>query len=122
MQYDKDINSTIFRKLRKILLSFSEIKELKNAKQTSYSDEFGVIAMLRSKDDNMVIAFGKGSVLAEKYLQLQGDGKIVRHLSFKSIEDVNEKILREMIIESLVLNMEANEMKKLRKNIKEIDA
>jgi len=78
--------------------------------------------MLRSKDDNMVIAFGKGSVLAEKYLQLQGDGKIVRHLSFKSIEDVNEKILREMIIESLVLNMEANEMKKLRKNIKEIDA
>jgi len=115
MQYDKDINSAIFRKLRDILLSFSEIKELKNAKQTSYSDEFGVIAMLRSKDDTMVMAFGKGSILVQAYPQLQGEGKIVRHLAFKNIKDVNEKMLREMIVESLILNIEANEMKILKK-------
>jgi len=43
MQYDLEIKgefSDIFKAIRKILLSYPQIKELKNAHQTSYSDEY----------------------------------------------------------------------------------
>jgi len=49
MQFDKDINgkyAEIFLKLREILLSFQDIKETKNAKQTSYRDKCAIIAMM----------------------------------------------------------------------------
>ncbi len=121
MQYIKDINgkfSKIFNTIRKILLSYSQIKELKNTKQTSYSDEYGVIIMMRTKGENFVVAFGKGHKLQEKYPMLQGLGKIVRHLYFKELEDVNEVLLREMIEESFVLGMETCELKKMKCNLK----
>jgi len=50
-----------------------------------------------------------------KYPFLQGSGKIVRHLYFKSIKEIDKKLICEIIEESLVLNMEANELKILRK-------
>ncbi len=107
----------IFKKIRTILLSYPQIKELKNAKQTSYSDEYGVIIMMRTKGDVFVVAFGKGATLQEKYPMLQGEGKIVRHLYFKSLNDIDEALLREMIEESFIIGMEDYEMKLLRKNL-----
>ncbi len=104
----------IFKFIRKILLSYPQIKELKNAKQTSYSDEYGVIMMMRTRGNEFVVAFGKGYKLQEQYPMLQGSGKIVRHLYFKSLDEVNEVLLREMIEESFVLGMEAFEMKNLK--------
>jgi len=71
--------------------------------------------MMRNRGDVLVLAFGKGSKLQNKYLMLQGSGKIVRHLYFKSMYELNETLLREMIEESFVLNMEAFEMRELRK-------
>jgi len=121
MQYDLDIrgkHAVIFKTIRKILLSYPQIKELKNAKQTSYSDKYGVIIMMRTKGDNLVVAFGKGHKLQDKYPQLQGNGKIVRHLYFKVEDRVDEVLLREMIDESLILGLEAYEMKLLRCNNK----
>ena len=118
MQYDIDTHgkfADIFKKIRVILLSYPQIKELKNAKQTSYSDEYGVIIMMRTKGDVFVVAFGKGSKLQEKYPMLQGEGKIVRHLYFKTLADVDEALLRELIEESLIVGMETFEMKLLRK-------
>jgi len=58
VQYDIDIKgefADIFKAIRKILLSYPQIKELKNAKQTSYSDEYSVVAMLRSRGDVFVV-------------------------------------------------------------------
>jgi hypothetical protein len=49
---------------------------------------------------------------------LQGTGKIVRHLYFKELEEVNEALLREMIEESFILGMEDYELKKMRCNLK----
>ena len=118
MQYDVDIRgefADIFKFIRKILLSYPEIKELKNAKQTSYHDEYGVVVMMRNRGDVFVVAFGKGSKLQEKYPMLQGSAKIVRHLYFKSVDEVDEKLLREMIEESLILGIEAFEIRELRK-------
>jgi len=106
----------LFQAIRKILLSFPQITEIKNAKQTSYRDRHGTIIMMRSRADLFVIAFGKGAKLQEKYPMLEGTGKVVRHLYFKSIEDLDEALLREMIEECIILNIEAHEMKKLRCN------
>ena len=121
MQYDLDIKgefANIFKAIRKILLSYPQIKELKNAKQTSYSDEYGVIVMMRNRGDVFVVAFGKGSKLQEQYPMLQGTGKIVRHLYFKILDEVDEKLLRKIIEESFVLGLEANEMKEMRAMLK----
>ncbi|MCK5853639.1 MAG: hypothetical protein KAG56_00370 [Sulfurovaceae bacterium] len=120
MQFDKDINgkcADIFLKLREILLSYEEMTELKNAKQTSYRDSYGVVAMMRDRDDKFVVSLGKGVALQKKYPFLEGEGKIVRHLYFQSLEDVDEGIFREIIEESLILNMEAFELKMLRKSL-----
>lgn len=121
MQYDLDIKgefADIFKTVRKILLSYPQIKELKNAKQTSYHDEYGVVVMMRNRGDVFVVAFAKGSKLQEQYPILQGYGKIVRHLYFKTLNEVDELLLREMIDESLILGMEAFELKELRKHYK----
>lgn len=106
--------SAQFKTIRKILLSYPEIREVENAKQTSYSDRYGVIAMLRIKGDLLVAAFGKGAKLQENYPQLQGAGKVVRHLYFGADNEIDEALLREMIEESMVLGMEAYEMKRLK--------
>jgi len=120
MQYDLDIRgefADIFKAIRKILLSYPQIEELKNAKQTSYHDEYGVVVMMRTKGNVFVVAFGKGSKLQEQYPMLQGSGKIVRHLYFKTLDEVDETLLHEMIEESLLLGMEAFEMKELRRKL-----
>ena len=120
MQYDIDIkgkHATHFKAIRKLLLSHPEIKELKNEKQTSYSDKYGVIIMMRTKGDTLVVAFGKGYKLQEKYPQLQGDGKIVRHLYYNENERVDKALLKEMIDESIILGIESFELKKLRSTL-----
>jgi len=118
MQYDIDLKSQHaknFKTIQKILLSYDEIKELKNAKQTSYHDSYGVVVMMRTKGDVLVVAFGKGYKLQDKFTQLEGNGKIVRHLYFKDNECVDEELLRVMIEESLLLNIEVFEMRELKK-------
>ena len=117
MQYDLDrrgSHADIFKKIRNILRSYPQLKEHKNAKQTSYHDAYGVVVMMRDRGDTFVVALGKGHKLQEQYPQLQGTGKIVRHLYFKTVDEVDEGLLREMIEESFVLGIEAYEMKVLK--------
>jgi len=117
MQYDRDMKSVhadVFMRIRKVLLSFPQIEEIKNAKQTSYRDEYGVVVMMRGREKGLVVSFGKGAKLLEKFPMLQGSGKVVRHLLVRSLEDLDEDLLRAMIEESLVLNMEAYEIRYLK--------
>ena len=107
-----------FQSVRKILLSYSQIKEVKNIKQTSYHDDYGVIVMLRITDDILVVAFGKGAKLQKLYPQLSGKGKVVRHLYFKADERIDEALLRAMIEESLALSIEAHALKMMRCTLK----
>ena len=118
MQFDKDMSgdlSEIFIKARDIVLSYKDIKELKNEKQTSYSDSYGVIVMMRTKGDMFVLSFGKGAKLQDEFPHLSGDGKIVRHWNLYSKKDLDEKILREILDESIILGIEYDELKKLRR-------
>ena len=121
MQFDKDIKgdfSEIFLKLRAIFLSYDSITEFKNAKQTSYSDSYGVVVMMRDRGDKLVLSLGKGVALEKKYPFLEGNGKIVRHIYFKNINELDEALIREIIEETLILNMEAFELKLLKKEIR----
>jgi hypothetical protein len=111
---NKEIDS-IFKKVQNILLSYPQIKEGQTKKQLSYYDEFSVVAMLRVKSKSLVIAFGKGAKLQSKFPSLKGNGKIVRHLEIKSINELNIELLDSIIKESLILNIEAHELKKLTK-------
>jgi len=116
-QYDIDSRgkfTALFKAIRKIILSYPQITEVKNAKQTSYADKYGMVVMIRSKNDKFVVAFAKGAVLQEKYPMLQSKGKIVRHLYYKNTEDLDEALLREILEESFILGMEAYEMKVLK--------
>jgi len=117
MQYDLDTSSPcadIFYRIRTLLLSYPEVHEIRNAKQTSYHSADGVIAMMRVRDEKLVVSFGQGAKLQARFPQLRGEGKMVRHLYFRMIDEVDEVLLREMIEESLVLAMEAAEMRRLK--------
>ena len=122
MQFDKDMQgefAELFHYLRGILLSYPGVQEIKNPKQTSYRDRYGMIIMLRAREDRYVVAFGRGAKLQERFPLLQGSGKVVRHLYYQSIDEVDEAQLREMIEESFVLGMEAEEIKVLRASWKQ---
>ena len=121
MQFEKDINGDfrdIFLKLRDIILSFDDIVEIKNAKQTSYRDDYAMVMMIRGRDDKFVASFGKGVALSCKYPSLQGDGKIVRHLYFKTLKDIDEQLLKNIIEDTIILNIEAFEKKMLKQLLK----
>lgn len=123
MKYDEDMNgefADIFIELEKIILSYLNIKVKKNAHQTSYRDEYKVVVMLRTANDgkSFVSSWGQGAKLAESYSIFEGDGKIVRQINFANIKQIDEKLLRELITESMMLNMEYHELKLLKKRIK----
>ena len=119
MQYDIDINgkySDIFIKLRNIILNYEGIYEIKNVKQTTYHDTYGrAVCMLRGRREHFILAFAQGYKLQEKYPFLKGYGKIVRHLYYKDLHEIDELILREIFTESLLLNLEAVELKKFKR-------
>ena len=125
MQFEKDTQSifaTNFLKIRDIILSFDEIREKKNAKQTAYYSPYSSICFLRANEQRLTMAFAKGYILQEKYPFLQGEGKVVRHLYFGHDSTIDEELLREMIEESFVLTLEAYELRKARGCKRSVDA
>ena len=118
MQFDIDMRSEyqdIFKKLRKLILSYPQMRELKNAKQTSYSDEFGVVVMLRGSKNGFVLSFGRGAKLASKFPQLSGNGKIVRQLIIKDKSNLDLELVKELMEESFILGLEHQALKELAK-------
>ncbi len=83
MQFYKDINgkyAEIFLKLREILLSFQDIKEIKNAKQTSYSDNYDIVAIMRNRDNKFIFALEQGVVFASATPFFRRSRKLVHQL------------------------------------------
>jgi hypothetical protein len=122
MQYDRDLNGEfkeIFSKLREILLSYDEMSEKRNAKQTAYYDSYSAVGFLRPHNDGKryCLSLAKGGKLQKTYPFLEGDGKIAKHLYFCCVREIDEVLIRAIIEETMVLNMEAYELKKLKKEI-----
>ena len=105
----------LFHRLRTILLSYPEISEIRNAKQTSYRDGHGMVVMLRGREGVFVTAWGQGAKLQKKFPFLEGEGKVVRHWKLKNLQTFDEALFRAMIEESMILGMEADAMKQLKK-------
>ena len=121
MQFDKDIISEqaeLFKYLREQILSHKMIKEIKNAKQTTYNDNYSSVCMLRVRKGIVRLSFANGARLQQQYSELVGDSKKVRYLDFHTIKEVDKTSLKAMIEESLLLNMEKYELKRLRCNAK----
>ncbi len=119
MQFDRDIQgkfADVFMYLRAVILCFDGVSELKNEKQTSYRDEYGrVVCILRTDDEKLTLVLAQGAKLESRYPFLEGNGKIVRHLYFLTLDEVDDALIKDMIEESMVLNMEAVELKKLQR-------
>ena len=105
--------------IQKLLLSYPQIKEIENAKQISYHDENGVIVMMRQKGEKLVVSFGKGALLQEKFSNLLGDGKVVRYLYFGTDDTIDTALLKEMIDESIILGIEAHDRRVLKRALRE---
>ena len=119
MQFDIDMRSEyqdIFKKLRELILSYPQMRELKNAKQTSYSDEFGVVIMLRGSKNGFVLSFGRGAKLATKFPQLSGNGKVVRQLIIKDKSNLDLEVVKKLLEESFILGIEHKALQELAKN------
>jgi hypothetical protein len=59
----------------------------------------------------------KGSSSSHVIPFLLGEGKIVRHMVFGDIKEVDACLIYEMIEESLVLSMEHREMQRMRRQL-----
>ena len=117
MQYNLDIRSPqaeVFKALRKIICQDKQIKEIKNTKQTSYKDAYSTVCMMRVRQGKVHLSFANGFKMQETFTELLGEGKIVRYLEFIGIEEIQTERLKAMIAESLLLNMEKYELRKLR--------
>ena len=123
MQYDLDMRSEyreIFIALRDIVLSNEYVHEKKNDKQTAYYDQYSAVCFLRPDrtcNNGYCISFAKGHKLQATFPTLKGSGKITRHLYFNSVNDINKKNLKDIIDETIILNIEAYELKKLAKKV-----
>ena len=104
----------VFQKIQNIVLSFEGIKKSKSAHQTAFKDSYSTVLMLREYEDRVTIVLAKGARLQEKYPFLKGDAKVVRHIDKYKMDDLDEKLLREIITETMILNMEHHELKKLK--------
>ncbi len=121
MQFDIDKTGKykeVFASLRRIVLSFENIREQKNQQQTAYYDMYGTVCFLRpNKTTNLsyCMSLAKGYKLMDRFPTLQGSGKITRYINIKSVDDIDEVYIENIIRETLVLNMEQHELKKLQK-------
>ena len=119
MQYDLDIRSdqsTLFLQLRSVILSFDTIREKKNPKQTTYYDTLSTVCMLRVRKGKVRLSFANVAKMKERFSELLGDAKIVRYIEFSTLDDVDSGQIKEMIEESLLLNIEKAAIRELRKN------
>jgi hypothetical protein len=117
MQYDLDTRSEhaeLFLYLRSIILSFDEIKEIKNTKQTSYKDGYSTVCMMRVRKGVVHLSFANGAKMQEMFSELLGEAKIVRYLKFTTVDEIRSERLKAMLQESQLINMEKYELRKLR--------
>ena len=120
MQFDLDIHSPqaeLFNYLRSIILSFDHVYEVQNAKQTSYKDSYSTVCMMRVRQNKVRISFANGATMSEQFPSLRGCAKIVRYVEFSTIKEIDVPVLKEMLSESLLLNMEKFERASLKRHL-----
>jgi len=116
----RDEHKDIFLKLKKIILSFDGMKLRQSKNQNAFYNHCRVVVMIRStsNEDCLTTSWGQGAKLEKNFKVFTGHGKYVRHIKFNDIKQINVKLFKELIEESIILNMEATEMLKIKNNLK----
>ena len=90
IQFDIDLKSEhyiLFLEARKLLLSYSEIIEIKKERITTYSDNNGGICHMRTMPYGIDFGFLKGSKMEDQLNLLTGNGKSIRILPLKKLNN-----------------------------------
>ncbi len=122
IQSIRDEHIDMFLKLKKIILSFDGMKLRQSKNQNAFYSGCRVVVMIRSasNEDYLTTSWGQGSKLERTFNVFTGDGKYVRHIKYTNINQIDTKLLKELISESIILNMEALEMLKIKNNLKKL--
>ncbi len=110
----------IFDRVEEIVLEFKGVKRKESTNQVTYKDRYQSVLHLRVDTEKVTIAFARGAQLKEKYSFLEGDGVVVRHWYIYNRSNLDEGLLKEIIKETMILNMENYELKKLKCNSKKL--
>ena len=87
MQFEKDLKSSqknLFLAVRKTILSFDGIDEVKKDKITTYSYGGSALCHLRTMPDGVDVGFLKGAFIDDSLGRLHGKTKRMRVLSLQS--------------------------------------
>lgn len=90
MQFDLDLkspNKDLFLSVRKLILSFSGVEEVKKDKITTYSFAGAALCHLRTMPHGIDIGFLKGAFIDDSMGKLQGKTKRMRVLSLASYQE-----------------------------------
>ena len=118
----RDEHRDMFLKLKKLILSFDGMKLRQSTNQNAFYSKCRVVVMIRStsNEDCLTTSWGQGSKLEENFKVFSGNGKYVRHIKYNNIEQIDAPLLKELIQESIILNMEALEMLKIKNHLKNL--
>lgn len=90
MQFDKDLQSEfkdLFLKAREQLLSYEGIVETRKERITTYSNDKGGICHLRTMPYGIDFGFLKGAKMRDELGLLTGEGKAIRVLPQKELNN-----------------------------------
>lgn len=94
LKKQKKVNKEIIEKIRKLIRkNFPKIKETGMAEGLWYDGKF----YITSFKDHVNLGVGISGLSKEDMNLFEGKGKMMRHLKFYSLEDVNEKDLLKLM-------------------------
>lgn len=93
-----DTQRPILDRLRSLIFDVvpDAVEELKWSRPC-YSSKHGLFCYLHSTKKHATLGFQNGASLSDPKKQLEGDGKDMRHLKLRSIDDVDEPYIREFL-------------------------
>lgn len=88
----------ILKRLRSLIFSAvpGVVEELK-WRRPCYSSQQGLFCYLHSTKKHATIGFQKGASLSDPKNQLEGDGKDMRHIKLRSLDDFDEEYCRTLV-------------------------
>jgi hypothetical protein len=91
-------------KLHSIITSCAPQIDAKLTYKIPFYYYFGRFCYLNPKSDSVDLGFCKGALMAKHYLLGRTELKEVRITNFKSLQEIQEEILKPLIFEALILN------------------
>ncbi len=99
----KHPNKELVEALRKLVLETSPMEEAVKWGFPHYSQNGGVCAIIPYKD-HVNLEFYRGTELDDPDGLLEGTGKKLRHVKIRKLDDVKTDVLRDLLLEAVVLN------------------